>query len=54
MNSNPYTIYKDAPLPQVFTLFRTMGLRHLPVIEESGLVSENKRWKYRNSDLDNL
>ena len=39
MNPSPYTISREAPLPQVFNLFRTMGLRHLPVVEESGLVS---------------
>ena len=39
MNPSPYTINKEAPLPQVFTLFRTMGLRHLPVMQEAGIVS---------------
>ncbi len=39
MNPCPYTISRETPLPQVFNLFRTMGLRHLPVVEESGLVS---------------
>ena len=39
MNPSPYTISKKAPLPLVFNLFRTMGLRHLPVIEKSGIVS---------------
>ena len=41
MNSCPYTISHEAPLPQVFNLFRTMGLRHLPVMQESGIVSSN-------------
>ena len=39
MNPCPYTISHEAPLPQVFNLFRTMGLRHLPVMQESGIVS---------------
>ena len=39
MNPCPYTISNQAPLPQVFTLFRTMGLHHLPVVKASGVVS---------------
>ncbi|KAL5474896.1 hypothetical protein EMCRGX_G026921 [Ephydatia muelleri] len=36
MNPCPYLITSNSPLPQVFTLFRTMGLRHLPVIKATG------------------
>ena len=43
MNPCPYTISHEAPLPQVFNLFRTMGLRHLPVMQESGIVSGKKK-----------
>lgn len=38
MNPNVYTIHYQAPIPQVFTLFRTMGLRHLPVTKASGVL----------------
>ncbi|KAL5491512.1 hypothetical protein EMCRGX_G016811 [Ephydatia muelleri] len=38
MNPCPFTISNQAPLPQVFTLFRTMGLRHLPVVKASGVL----------------
>ncbi|KAL5491616.1 hypothetical protein EMCRGX_G016934 [Ephydatia muelleri] len=36
MNPCPYLITSKSPLPQVFNLFRTMGLRHLPVIKATG------------------
>ncbi|CAI7991010.1 Chloride transport protein 6 [Geodia barretti] len=38
MNPSPYTISYQARLPQVFNLFRTMGLRHLPIMQDSGIV----------------
>jgi chloride channel 6 len=41
MNPCPYTISHHAPLARTFNLFRTMGLRHLPVLEDSGIVSLN-------------
>nr|XP_039270585.1 chloride transport protein 6-like [Styela clava] len=38
MNTSPYVVYPTTQLSQVFNLFRTMGLRHLPVINSGGEV----------------
>ena len=38
MHPCPYVIYHDSPVCQVFNLFRTMGLRHLPVINSAGEI----------------
>ncbi|XP_021372937.1 chloride transport protein 6-like [Mizuhopecten yessoensis] len=38
MNPCPYTVYPTTPVPQVFNLFRSMGLRHLPVVSHEGQV----------------
>ena len=37
-NRCPCTVYPEAPVPQVFQLFRSMGLRHLPVVDHDGKV----------------
>lgn len=36
INPCPYTVYPNTPVPQVFNLFRSMGLRHLPVVSHDG------------------
>jgi len=38
MNIAPYVIHKNAPVVRVFRLYRTMGLRHLPVIDVNGTI----------------
>lgn len=39
MNPGPYTVSPNSRISQVFNLFRTMGLRHLPVVNAEGEVS---------------
>ena len=38
MNSGPYVVYLNSKLSKVFRLYRAMGLRHLPVIDEDNYV----------------
>jgi len=38
MHPCPYTVHPCSPLPPVFNLFRTMGLRHLPVVNKRGEI----------------
>eukprot|EP01124_Arcella_intermedia_P007192 TRINITY_DN14358_c0_g1_i2.p1 TRINITY_DN14358_c0_g1~~TRINITY_DN14358_c0_g1_i2.p1 ORF type:complete len:769 (-),score=170.70 TRINITY_DN14358_c0_g1_i2:99-2159(-) len=38
MNRTPYVIHNNATVERVFRLFRTMGLRHLPVINEKARI----------------
>lgn len=40
MNPSPFTVSPNSSVSQVFNLFRTMGLRHLPVVNAVGEVSE--------------
>lgn len=39
MNPSPFTVSPNTSVSQVFNLFRTMGLRHLPVVNAVGEVS---------------
>ncbi|XP_055022289.1 H(+)/Cl(-) exchange transporter 6 [Boleophthalmus pectinirostris] len=38
MNPGPYTVSPNCRISQVFNLFRTMGLRHLPVVNAVGEI----------------
>ncbi|GFY55986.1 hypothetical protein TNIN_288231 [Trichonephila inaurata madagascariensis] len=38
MNPSAYTISQSASLPRIFKLFRALGLRHLPVIDDKNSV----------------
>ena len=38
MNCGPYVVYLNSKLSKVFRLYRAMGLRHLPVIDEDNYV----------------
>lgn len=38
MNPSPYTVSPHSTVPQVFNLFRSMGLRHLPVVNDKGQI----------------
>ncbi|KAK6643015.1 hypothetical protein RUM43_004518 [Polyplax serrata] len=38
MNPSSYTVLHSASLPKVFRLFRTLGLRHLPVVSDRNKV----------------
>ena len=43
MNPAPFTVSPNTHVSQVFNLFRTMGLRHLPVVNAVGEVSVRAR-----------
>jgi len=38
MHPCPYVVYDNTTVDQVFNLFRTMGLRHLPVLNKKGII----------------
>ncbi|XP_020707477.2 H(+)/Cl(-) exchange transporter 7 [Athalia rosae] len=51
MNPSPYTLQHSATLPRVFSLFRALGLRHLPIVNDTneviGMVTRKDIARYR-------
>nr|XP_022900441.1 H(+)/Cl(-) exchange transporter 7 [Onthophagus taurus] len=51
MNRSPYTILHSFTLPRMFRLFRALGLRHLPVVNDRneviGMVTRKDLARYR-------
>lgn len=55
MNPTPYTITADTPLPRVFNLYRSLGLRHVPVLrgdEIIGIITRKELTQHRLHELD--
>nr|XP_023026606.1 H(+)/Cl(-) exchange transporter 7 [Leptinotarsa decemlineata] len=40
MNPSPYTVLHSSSLPRMFRLFRALGLRHLPIVNDSNEVNK--------------
>jgi hypothetical protein len=55
LNPTPFIVEPDSPLPRVFDLYRTMGLRYVPVVDSNwyivGLIT---RKELTTSSLQNL
>ncbi|CAG9817829.1 unnamed protein product [Phaedon cochleariae] len=51
MNPSPYTVLHSSSLPRTFRLFRALGLRHLPIVNDSneviGMVTRKDLARYR-------
>ncbi|XP_039315677.1 H(+)/Cl(-) exchange transporter 7 [Solenopsis invicta] len=56
MNPSPYTVQHSATLPRTFRLFRALGLRHVPVVNDTneviGIITRKdvarfRIWKHR-------
>ncbi|XP_060522651.1 H(+)/Cl(-) exchange transporter 7 [Cylas formicarius] len=51
MNPSPYTVLHSTSLPRMFRLFRALGLRHLPIVNDTneviGMVTRKDLARYR-------
>ncbi|KAF2903405.1 hypothetical protein ILUMI_02783 [Ignelater luminosus] len=51
MNPSPYSVLHSTSLPRMFRLFRALGLRHLPIVNDTneviGLVTRKDLARYR-------
>ncbi|XP_044253357.1 H(+)/Cl(-) exchange transporter 7 [Tribolium madens] len=51
MNPSPYTVLHSSSLPRMFRLFRALGLRHLPIVNDTneviGMVTRKDLARYR-------
>lgn len=51
MNSSPYTVLHSTSLPRLFRLFRALGLRHIPIVNDTneviGMVTRKDLARYR-------
>jgi chloride channel 7 len=51
MNPSPYTVLHSSSLPRMFRLFRGLGLRHLPIVNDTneviGMVTRKDLARYR-------
>eukprot|EP00051_Salpingoeca_urceolata_P027820 m.483439 g.483439 ORF g.483439 m.483439 type:complete len:852 (-) comp22938_c0_seq1:252-2807(-) len=56
MNPTPFTITPEMPLPRVFLLYRSIGLRHIPVLDQVhrvvGMVTRKELTGYKVHELD--
>jgi len=50
INPNPYTVFEKSTLSKVYLLFRSLGLRHLCVLDNNcrpvGVITRSELWKY--------
>lgn len=56
MNPTPYTLTEETPLIRAFDLYRTMGLRHIPILDQQhcivGIITRKELTVYKLHDLD--